>query len=125
MGQYGVADHEGIGAVYLSERGFSKRVCAVVAGHVAAKRYLVATRPDYRSKLSEASLQTLAWQGGPMTPEEATRFEQQPFFSDIVRVRLWDELGKDANRALPSLAYFEPIILKHLTLQHQMYEAAY
>ena len=39
------------------------RVAALVEAHVPAKRYLVATDPDYRSRLSEVSLRTLAAQG--------------------------------------------------------------
>ena len=36
MGSFGVVNREGIGAAYLRERGFSERICAVVANHVAA-----------------------------------------------------------------------------------------
>ena len=42
MGSFGVVNHEGIGSAYLRERGFSERICAIVANHVGAKRYLVA-----------------------------------------------------------------------------------
>src|SRR6476661_7669660 len=80
MGNYGVVNHEGIGADYLRAKNFSERICAVVEKHVDAKRYLVATDPGYKAKLSEASLKTLEYQGGPMNTEEATVFKQQPFF---------------------------------------------
>jgi phosphonate degradation associated HDIG domain protein len=94
MGKYGVVNHEGIGADYLKERGFSDRICAVVGGHVAAKRYLITARPGYKEKLSLASLKTLEYQGGPMGEEEKNAFEKQPYFEDIIRVRLWDEGAK-------------------------------
>ncbi|MFT4155102.1 HD domain-containing protein [Parafilimonas sp.] len=66
MDSYGVVNHEGLGAQFLQEKGFSKRICAMVEHHVNAKRYLVAVDETYQAKLSEASLQTLQWQGGPM-----------------------------------------------------------
>src|SRR5689334_20362771 len=65
MGNYGVMNHEGIGADYLHKKGFSERICAVVEKHVDAKRYLVKAKPGYKEKLSEASLETLEYQGGP------------------------------------------------------------
>lgn len=124
MEGYGVVDHERLGAEFLRQRGFSRRVCAVVEGHVQAKRYLVSTDPFYRSKLSEASLLTLHWQGGPMTVNEARAFEQHPFFSDIITVRRWDELGKDPWMQMPSLSYFEPVVLQHLMRQQYLYAAS-
>jgi len=35
MDQYGVADHEQLGAEYLREMGFSEKVCTLVRSHVA------------------------------------------------------------------------------------------
>jgi len=91
MDMYGAVNHEGIGADYLREKGFSERICAMVEKHVDAKRYLVATDKTYAGKLSEASRQTLMWQGGAMSETEANDFRKQPFFNDIIKVRLWDE----------------------------------
>jgi 2-amino-1-hydroxyethylphosphonate dioxygenase (glycine-forming) len=106
MGNYGVVNHEGIGADYLRAKNFSERICAVVEKHVDAKRYLVATDPSYKAKLSLASLQTLKWQGGAMSKDEAASFEKHPFFKDIIRVRLWDEGAKDHNAKTLPLHYF-------------------
>ena len=114
MGKYGVVNHEGIGAEYLRANGFSERICAVVGKHVDAKRYLVATDPGYKAKLSEASLQTLEWQGGAMSKEEAAVFEKHPFFKDIIRVRLWDEGAKDHNAKTLPLHYFINAINEYL-----------
>jgi [1-hydroxy-2-(trimethylamino)ethyl]phosphonate dioxygenase len=33
-------------------------------------------------------------QGGAMTEDEATTFEQTPFHADAVRLRRWDDLAK-------------------------------
>jgi putative nucleotidyltransferase with HDIG domain len=115
MGSFGVVDHEGIGAAYLRSRRFSERVCAVVAEHVAAKRYLVATDKSYQQKLSPASVQTLHWQGGPMTTDEVAAFEKHPYFADIINVRLWDEQAKNRDAALLPVAWFRTRICEHLT----------
>jgi 2-amino-1-hydroxyethylphosphonate dioxygenase (glycine-forming) len=114
MGAFGVVNHEGLGAAYLRERGFSERICATVEKHVDAKRYLVATRPDYRSKLSRASLETLIWQGGPMTGDEVEAFKSHPFLDDIIKVRLWDEQAKNQDAALLPLDYFKNLIEEYL-----------
>jgi phosphonate degradation associated HDIG domain protein len=114
MGNYGVVNHEGIGADYLRAKGFSEKVCAVVEKHVDAKRYLVATDPDYKAKLSIASLQTLKWQGGAMNKEEAATFNKNPFFNDIIRVRMWDEKAKMTDAKTLPLNYFINLIQEYL-----------
>lgn len=115
MGGYGVMNHDGIGGEYLRQNGFSERVCAMVEEHVAAKRYLVSTQPGYKSKLSEASLQTLMqYQGGLMTPEEIADFKNHLFFDDIIKVRLWDEEAKDHNAVMLPLKHFINLIHEYL-----------
>ncbi len=115
MGNYGVMNHEGIGANYLRSKGFSERICAIVEKHVDAKRYLVATDSTYKEKLSEASLQTLIWQGGPMNETEVILFRQHPFFDDIIKVRLWDEQAKDTNAVTLPLHHFAQLIREYFT----------
>ena len=117
MAGYGVVNHEAIGAVYLQQRDFSKRVIAIVENHVAAKRYLVATEAGYLQSLSAASLHTLQLQGGAMTIEEADLFKKHPFFNDIIMVRKWDEQAKDPNIALDATHDFKALIIKHLNRQ--------
>lgn len=114
MGNFGVVNHEGLGAEYLEEKGFSRRICAMVKNHVNAKRYLVAVDETYQSKLSEASLQTLQWQGGPMHDSEIILFEQYPFFNDIIKVRLWDEMAKQPDAVLLPLSHFKLLITGYL-----------
>lgn len=94
MDGYGTVDHERLGADFLRKRGFSEKMAQLIENHVDAKRYLVARNPEYLARLSEASLQTLGFQGGPMTPDEATRFEQHPYFKEILQLRYWDEQAK-------------------------------
>src|SRR5580765_7120447 len=63
MDEYGIKDHEALGAQYLSEHGFSSKISKLVASHVLAKRYLTRSDPDYFNQLSEASRKTLDFQG--------------------------------------------------------------
>ena len=115
MAGLGVVDHERIGADFLRARGFSATVCHLVEGHVQAKRYLVAQRASYAHQLSAASTGTLAFQGGPMTANEAARFERDPLFASLLRVRSWDERAKDAGRSVPGLDHYQPLLERHLT----------
>lgn len=117
MGTFGVLNHEGIGADYLKQKGFSERICTMVSKHVDAKRYLVATDNEYAARLSPASKQTLIFQGGPMKEEEIFIFKQHPFFDDIIRVRLWDEMAKDAYAEILPLQHFNKLINSYLNDQ--------
>lgn len=72
-------------------------VAGLIRHHVAAKRYLVATRPDYAERLSAASAQTLRQQGGPMTANECRAFEARPDFELCLELRYLDEAGKEQS----------------------------
>lgn len=85
--------HEHISAGYLA-RAFSSDVTEPIRLHVAAKRYRVATEPDYLERLSAASLQSLALQGGPMSQDEVAAFLAEPQASAALRLRSYDEAGK-------------------------------
>lgn len=89
---------------------FPPRVVDCVRHHVAAKRYLCATRPAYFNKLSPASVHTLGLQGGPMGADEVTAFERQPHLQDIIKVRVYDEAGKRADMQTPPFAYYAPML---------------
>lgn len=98
MGDFGNVDHETLGADFLRAQGFGERVCAPVRYHVDAKRYLVAVDSAYADRLSDASRETLRMQGGPMTSkEEIQSFERLPFLDDILRLRSYDERGKNVE----------------------------
>jgi phosphonate degradation associated HDIG domain protein len=87
------AKHEEIGQHWLAAR-FARNVYEPVHLHVAAKRYLCATDPAYLGKLSAASVQSLALQGGPMTPGEVLEFERNEFYRDAISLRRWDDEAK-------------------------------
>ena len=115
MGGLGLQDHEFIGATFLQSRGFSDIVIQSVALQVAAKRYLCYKYPEYLAMLSDASLQTLAFQGGSMTESEAIVFEQNPYLNEIIAVRRIDEQAKIANKALPeSFDIYKQMMIRHL-----------
>jgi phosphonate degradation associated HDIG domain protein len=97
MDGFGVMEHEKLGAAFLGSLGFSERLTALVQSHVQAKRYLCAVKPEYLASLSEASLKTLGFQGGPMNDEEVALFEASPWFSESIRMRYWDEAAKETG----------------------------
>lgn len=101
--------HEDAGAAVL-EAFFPTLVTDCVRYHVAAKRYLCATRPEYLGRLSEASVHSLNLQGGPMNAEEVTAFEANPNLKSIVAVRYLDDKGKVADMATPDFAHFAPMV---------------
>jgi phosphonate degradation associated HDIG domain protein len=89
---------------------FDDDVLAPIKLHVDAKRYLCATRSEYYDALSVDSKRSLALQGGVFSPQEAEAFIAQPYASDAVSVRLWDDLAKVAGAPTPPLAHFVPIM---------------
>ena len=101
--------HDEAGAKVL-EHFFPPVIVECVRLHVAAKRYLCATDPSYWNKLSVASRHTLELQGGPMNAEEVADFERNPFHRQAVRVRLWDEGGKDPAMATPDFRHYMPLL---------------
>jgi phosphonate degradation associated HDIG domain protein len=114
MDGFGVVDHEGLGAAMLLEKGFSPNIASLVRNHVEAKRYLTFRYPEYYARLSDASKETLRFQGGRMTAEEAAAFENDPLFELHIRLRQWDEKAKLENQPLPPLEKFKGMMIRHL-----------
>jgi phosphonate degradation associated HDIG domain protein len=101
--------HEEAGAEVL-EAFFPTVVTDCVRYHVAAKRYLCATKPEYFGRLSAASVHTLNLQGGPMSPEEVTEFERNPNLREIIEVRYLDDAGKHADMETPGFDHYAPMV---------------
>ncbi|WP_029061463.1 HD domain-containing protein [Labrenzia sp. DG1229] len=101
--------HEEAGAQVLSSY-FPSVIVDCVRHHVAAKRYLCATKPDYFKRLSEASIHSLNLQGGPMSPDEVADFEKNPNLKKIIQVRYLDEAGKQADMETPDFWHFAPMV---------------
>ena len=101
--------HEAAGAAML-EPFLPAVIVACVRHHVAAKRYLCATRPGYFDRLSEASVHSLILQGGPMGAGEVSVFEGNPHLDEIIAVRRLDESGKRPDLETPGFRHFAPLV---------------
>jgi phosphonate degradation associated HDIG domain protein len=105
--------HEDVGADYL-EPYFPPSVTEPIRLHVAAKRYLCATDDGYFGRLSDASINSLNVQGGPMNAAEVQAFEARPHYQDAVRLRLYDDDGKVAGLTI------RPVTDYRATLESQL-----
>lgn len=101
--------HEASGAEILAPF-FPAVITECVRHHVAAKRYLCATRPTYFGKLSPASVHSLNLQGGPMNDEEVAEFANNPYLDEIIQVRYLDEAGKEADMQTRDYDHFMPML---------------
>ena len=118
----GHSDHDKLGGTYLTKLGFSNYVVDMVENHVQAKRYLVTTDPNYRKNLSEASKQTLIYQGGPMWPAEVEIFETNENFDDLILIRLCDDLAKVPDMKIEGLEFYRNIMENHLQRSQENYK---
>ncbi len=92
---YGVSDHARIGASFLRGLGLPERTCRAVELHADAKRYLVGQDPTY--PLSNASRETLRYQGGPMGLLARRDFERDSSYTDALVVRGVDDRAKSED----------------------------
>ncbi|WP_228118042.1 HD domain-containing protein [Rhodococcus erythropolis] len=97
--------HDDIAAAWLST-WFDADVTEPVRLHVAAKRYLCATDPTYYDKLSDASKFTMSVQGGSMSGEEISEFAAEPFAEAACQLRKFDDIGKNPDAPVVTLADF-------------------
>jgi phosphonate degradation associated HDIG domain protein len=105
--------HEERGHEFL-RAWFGPEVTEPVRLHVAAKRYLCGTEPDYFSKLSSDSILSLSLQGGPMSVVEAAAFAALPGAADAVQLRRFDEQAKIKDLETPPVAHFLPYVARCL-----------
>jgi predicted HD phosphohydrolase len=91
---HGIDDRHENTAAQLLNALWGPAVAEPVRLHVEAKRYLVATHPEYRARLSADSLRSLALQGGPLSMEACVRFQAGPYALDAQQLRSWDDTGK-------------------------------
>ena len=109
--RFGYHKHDRSGGDWLAQR-FPAEISEPVRLHVAAKRYLCAAEPDYVTLLSEASVHSLAKQGGAMSPDEAAAFKARPFATEAVRLRRWDDGGKVAGIEVPPFESYRAAIAR-------------
>lgn len=122
MNGLGVIEHGKLGADFLRNLGMDYKVCSLVENHVKAKKYLVSKYDDYYNKLSDASKQTLEYQGGKMTQNEMEIFEAEPNFELSLKVRKYDDIGKDIGMNIPSLNSYYDLIYKYLNPSIKKYK---
>jgi gamma-butyrobetaine dioxygenase len=110
-GEFVAADraHDRVGERYL-EALFPPEVTAPVGMHVAAKRYLCATDPEYFGLLSAVSVRSLEVQGGPMSDAEVAEFEQRPGWQAGVQLRRWDDQAKLVDAKTKAVDDYLPLL---------------
>lgn len=101
--------HGEIGAAFVAPL-LGARVARLVALHVPAKRYLVATESSYGNRLSDGSTYSLGLQGGAMSEVEAATFEADPHGPDAAVLRQADEAAKVIGRTVPGLDTWVPVL---------------
>lgn len=89
---------------------FPRAVTEPIRLHVTAKRFLCTVDPPYLERLSPASRESLAIQGGPMTPDEVAAFARTPWAAESVELRRWDDAAKLPGLAVPSLSHYRPLL---------------
>ena len=100
MGNFGVSNHEDLGANYLKSKGFSENICEFARNHIKTKRYLITKNPDYYNNLSEASKNTFKYQGGKLTQNEIKEFENDKLFKYHLKIREFDDKAKSTDTVL-------------------------
>jgi predicted HD phosphohydrolase len=102
-------DHARRGAE-LVEPLLGARVARLVGAHVDAKRYLVATDPAYRSRLSPRSVETLHLQGDAFDAAAVAALASDPDLDAILALRRADESAKDPGARPPALGSWLPLL---------------
>ena len=110
MGEYGLTNHEKLGADFLRSLGIKYPIPELVENHVKGKRYLVGKNPSYINELSEASKKTLIYQGGPMNEEEILTFEKDELFDLSLKIRDYDDKAKIKDKKILGLEFFEKLL---------------
>ncbi|OAP61447.1 hypothetical protein AYL99_03650 [Fonsecaea erecta] len=112
----GRVSHETLGAQYLLALGFPTKVAELVEAHVPAKRYLCATEDGYYNTLSEASKESLRFQGGPMSPDEVRQWQESNWADAKANLRRWDDGAKVVGLKVPELETYRPVLEQVLSV---------
>lgn len=122
--QGGARGHHDAGADFIAP-WVPARVTWCVRNHVAAKRYLCTTDPEYLALLSglnaanergqktSAAIWTMQYQGGNMSNEEIAEFRAHPWARDAISLRKWDDASKTPGKKTRGLQYWEPLLEKY------------
>ena len=113
FGEIAAQHHDRIAREWLTPR-FGDRVGWLAGAHVAAKRYLVATDPDYATTLSDVSVDSLHHQGGA---DVDPAYVEHPWWPDALRLRRYDDAAKDPRGDAASIDYVLMIAKRVLALR--------
>jgi predicted HD phosphohydrolase len=86
------------------------RVAWLVSWHADAKRYLVTTDPEYRTRLSARSIETLEAQGGLMDETEVAALAAAPDLDALLALRRADDDAKVPGLTVPGLHTWLPLL---------------
>jgi predicted HD phosphohydrolase len=86
----------------------------IVALHVEAKRYLVASDGGYGARLTGDSVRSLGRQGGVLSSAEAVAFLRLESAADAVVLRRADDTAKVDGLVVEGLDHWVPV-LRQLT----------
>lgn len=111
---FGRKNLEKAAARYLTARGFSEKVGALVENHLHAKRYLMYRYPSYINVVSGTGYQAFYSELKPMNEVEADAFEQNPYFDLIIHLRKWDDAARITGLRIPDLDHYLQLIKQHL-----------
>lgn len=104
-------DHALLAADYLGSY-WTLEVTEPIRLHVWAVEYLCAEDPGYFESLSPVvraafePIRQLELRTNTMNESLYRRFHENPFGGDALRLRRWDDLGKDPTRKVHDLEYF-------------------
>jgi predicted HD phosphohydrolase len=91
-------------------RSLGERVAGIVALHVEAKRYLVASEGGYGDRLSRDSVVSLGRQGGALSADGAQLFLTREWAPDAVVLRRADDKAKVDGLVVDGLDHWVPLL---------------
>ncbi|MCO7514844.1 hypothetical protein NJF44_08670 [Pseudomonas guariconensis] len=102
-------EHAALGAAWLS-RWFPSEVCAPIALHIDAKRYLATVDVAYYQQLGLGSAQSLEHQGGVMSPDEIQNFRSAEHFKSALLIREFDDTPYRGEKLWP-YSWYEHVVI--------------
>ena len=111
-------NHEEFGAVMLAPF-FGPAIIEPIRLHVAAKRYLCTTDPEYAVQLSATTSHTLGLQGGLLNKTEVEAYLNLPYANDAVQLRRWDDAAMIATRSVSGIEHYMDLLESLLTQPSQ------
>lgn len=102
--------HHGMWAARFLRPFVPAKVVWLVEHHVMAKRYLCAVDRVYAESLSLGSLRSSIRQGGVLDQDTRRELERQPWLSDVLALRRWDEEAKEPGARVPALPAYRDLL---------------